>query len=201
MSLADEVSKFKAWAARHAPPGRRGGEWELNCDGLDDLRRAAEAALADTPVAAWTGETIGDLLYAIARDNECELIIEAAARSPEQLLALADAALEKGEPDARWQIASRLGEATIGTAEVEARLLRFADDPDEYVSRMALLALGRLRSPHAEAVAERAWLSGREYQRIAALHVLKAVNSNLLARRLDEAIRDGREHLVMNARE
>jgi HEAT repeat protein len=93
-----------------------------------------------------------------------------------------------------WQLSS-------DKTSAEALLLILVNDEDEYVSRRALLALGALKSLHAESLAEKAWLSGHEYQRIAALWVLKDIASSKLAEYVLLAGEDGRKYLVNNARE
>ncbi|MCP3393830.1 HEAT repeat domain-containing protein [Bradyrhizobium sp. CCGB12] len=115
---------------------------------------------------------------------------------PAHLLALARAAPHSPERDARWQLADALGSDEFAADEVEPLLEQFFHDADEYVSRRALLALARRRSKRAEALALRAWGTEHEYQRMAALDALSAVNSPLLPSYLDLAQRDGREYLV-----
>lgn len=80
-----------------------------------------------------------------------------------------------------------------------ALLIHFAYDADEYVSRRALIALGKLKSERTEQLAERAWQTGHEYQRIAALWALKDVGSSKLGDYLLQAEEDGREYVVRNA--
>jgi len=68
-SLALEVKRFRDWAQHHP---RDFGEWETDYADWPALRAAADQALA--------AESLGDdevdlLLYALARDNECESIL------------------------------------------------------------------------------------------------------------------------------
>jgi hypothetical protein len=58
-----------------------------------------------------------------------------------------------------------------------------------------------LKSSKAKEIAERAWKTGDEYQRIAALWVLKDVASSKLPAYIEQAVRDGRQYLVHNADE
>ena len=62
-------------------------------------------------------------------------------------------------------------------AAAEPALLARVQDEHDYVRRMALHALGRIASPHAEPHCKRAWASGYEYQRIMALRALKTIPS------------------------
>ncbi|WP_227245324.1 hypothetical protein [Paraburkholderia caribensis] len=139
------------------------------------------------------------MLYAIARDNEMEHIAQELSGRPEALLELARFALRSLEPDAKWQLAAQLGTLSTNKAEAETLLLRLVDDADEYVSRRSLLALGVLKSVHAESLAEKAWLTGHEYQRIAALRVLKDIASSKLTEYAQFAEEDGRKSVIKNA--
>jgi hypothetical protein len=86
---------------------------------------------------------------------------------------------------------------------VEACLLAFARDGDEYVRRRALESLARLGSAHTERVALDEWDRPHEHQqwaRMNALWALHKVGSAALHRLLEDAERDPREHLSGFAR-
>jgi hypothetical protein len=197
-SLQEQVEKFKAWASAH-PVHRRTGEWECDYEHWPRLWAAAIAVLDSLPPEAWTETCSVNLLYAIARDNEMEHIAQELSGRPEALLKLARFALRSLEPDAKWQLAARLGTLSTNKAEAETLLLRLVDDADEYVSRRSLLALGASKSVHAESLAEKAWLTGHEYQRIAALRVLKDIASSKLTEYAQFAEEDGRKSVIKSA--
>jgi HEAT repeat protein len=136
------------------------------------------------------------LLYILARDNEMELLKQELVTRPVHLLALSRVALYSIEADARWQLADALGSVELPPNEVEPLLERLFHDRDEYVSRRALLALAHRQSKTAESLALLAWNTEHEYQRMAALEALSALNSPLLPSYLDLSQRDGRQHLV-----
>lgn len=170
-SLQEAVAKFKAWAAG-VPAEQRFGEWECDYPFWRTLLRCFHAALElDTPDALDAPDPglIADILYAVGRDNEKEALIEELASRTEWFLAVLPAALASGDADVRWQFAKQLGTGRFDFALAEQTLLTLVADGHEYVSRMALQALGRLGSPHAEAMCERAWATGHEYQRIMAI--------------------------------
>ncbi len=153
-------------------------------------------------MATWAEATADDLLYALARDNEAEFIADELEHRPEILMGLAARGATSVEVDAKWQIAAKLGELNgQKLPEAEVFLTQLVQDADEYVSRRALLALGKLKSETTEIFAERAWQTGLEYQRIAALWALKEVASPKLSSYLLEAEKDGREYVVRNAEE
>ena len=134
----------------------------------------------------------------IARDNEVGLLADEVPAA--RLVSLAQSALESKERDAKWQLVIRLKKLQWKT-EIEQLLLAFVKDVDEYVRRRALLTLADCKSEHTERLAEIAWQSGDEYQRIAALHALYKVGSGLLPGYLQLADTDGRQFVVMRARD
>lgn len=197
-SLQEEVERFKEWAASY-PAHQRTGEWECDYEQWQPLWAAAIAVLESIPSSAWTEKCCANLLYVIARDNEMERIADELAGRPDALLELARLAIESSERDAKWQLAVQLGALATDKEEAETLLLRLVQDEDEYVSRRSLLALGTLKSVHAESLAERAWLTGHEYQRIAALWVFKDVAPSKLDQYVRLAKEDGRKFVVENA--
>jgi len=138
------------------------------------------------------------VLYAVARDNEVELLAASMSEFPEHLLAAARASVGSSEPYAKWQLAEVLTKNIPDEAHVILEAL--SSDDDEYVRRRVLLLLGRLRSPLIEGLVDRAWETGDEYQRIAALHALHDAGSARLQDFLSRAEADGRQYLVENAR-
>ncbi len=192
--LQKEIEKFKAWAITTHPDlvfGR--GEWEADYPEWQDLYLAALPLLRGE--ASLNDEETQLLLYAMARDNEVELLAD---EVPDQkLVKLAQAALVSSENDAKWQLTYRLVKLPFNS-EIENLLLAFASDPCEYVRRRAMLTLAQCNSSHAARLAEEAWVTGDEYQRIAALHVFYRVKSPLLQDYLSLAIQDGRQYLVKN---
>ena len=77
-------------------------------------------------------------------------------------------------------------------------LLRFNVDNDEYVSRMAMLALANIESAHTEKLAVKAWKTNDEYQRIAALWAIWRIKSPNLPKYIEAAKQDGRAHFAHN---
>jgi len=199
-TLHEQVEKFREWAALY-PVRQRSTDWECEYGHWEALWDASLAVVDSLAPDAWTVTACADLLYAIARDHALEHISSMLWTQPDALLALARASIDASEPNAKWQLAARLGGQSSHAAEAEALLLRLVNDEDEYVRRRALLALGALKSAYAETLAERAWDTGHEYQRIAALWVLKDIKSGKLAQYVKLAEEDGREYVVRNARD
>lgn len=192
-----EVTCFKAWAA--SLPEVRYGEWECDYEYWPELRAAFELFLQEGASEQWSAEEAAAVLYAVARDNEVEILAKTMARYPRHLVAAAWAAVQCSDSDAKWQLAGVL--ATVAPEAAHPVLEILANDPDEYVRRRALLDLGRLRSPLVDDLVDGAWPSGEEYQRIAALHALHDAGSPRLTEFLERAEADGRQYVVENARQ
>ena len=196
--LLTEVDRFRGWAGNY-PPGSRSGEWECDYGHWNDLYAAVLNYVAATPPEAWSDEASQAVLYAIARDNECQhLAHEVRLHHPATLVAVARAALCRGEPDAKWQLADELGHLGGDGGEADRLLLILARDEHEYVRRRALGALARVGSPAVERLALEAWHRPDEHQewaRMMALDCLHRIGSPHLEPLLAEAEWDERQHL------
>ena len=178
MDLETEIARFKSWAAGQAQDY---GEWEVDYQEWPRLRAAVDKALLKP---ALDDSEVELLLYALARDNECEFVrgIMEAART--NILQLARAAISHPDPDARWQIAEIL--STLDEMEAILLLRRFVADTDEYVRRRAMLATRKQDREFAEETACRWVESAHEYSRLAALSVLHDLRSQHLGHALEK---------------
>lgn len=199
-SLHSEVEKFRAWASNY-PVEQRSGEWECDYEEWPTLNRSFKAYLDSHSPQEADDHAVSDLIYAVARDNEMEDLVSELAKKPEWFAFLLPSVLECDEPDARWQFAVTLGHRILPFSEAEGALMKLVADGHEYVSRMALQALGRIGSAHTERLCEHAWATNHEYQRIMALWVLKEIDSPKLSAYLALAKMDGRKYVVSNANE
>lgn len=135
-TLAHEVEKFRHWASEHE---HRSGEWECDYPDWRSLYAAVDGFLTAEHTL-----TVGELellLYALARDNEDERILETLEQVPSIAMQAVQAAVTFPDTDARWQaavLAGRIGVATV--------VRRFLDDDAEYVRRRASFALQELES-------------------------------------------------------
>jgi hypothetical protein len=197
--LHQEVTKFREWVSSIDYLNSEALNVEDGCcySGWWDLCKVILAFLTTSINEDWSNYDVDNILYVIGWDNECEYLIDEIEENYDVLIKLADLALNSAEYDAKWQLADRLGNLSIESAEL--LLLKFVNDEHEYVRRRALIALGRMKSPQAEALAEKSWETGEEYQRIAALWVLHDISSNKLPDYLQKAIEDGRHFVLRNA--
>lgn len=198
IAVEREITRFRAWAA--GPDRLTNGEWETYYPNWNDLYNAVTDYIRGSQVEEWDNDVADLLLYAIARDNECELIANTLRDCPEKVYRLAAAAVQSNERDAKWQLAEQLIPCPDREA-AERLLLTFAADADEYVRRRALMALGRMQSSHVERLAEEAWSSADEYQRMAVLDALSNVRSGKLGSYLAMAEADDRAYLTAFARQ
>ena len=188
-SLDQQLKRFHRWADQSVPDNalRTSGEWECEYPYWPKLYAAVRSTLAQ-PLSDAEEDQV---LFALARDNEAEVILGLLASSSSHVLALATRALHASDPDARWQAAVALARAAPPGAIPVLRL--FLSDSNEYVRRRTLLALARLDATLAEPAAIQ-WLSASpEYSRMAALVVLQIVGSPRLEAALSALANDPSE--------
>lgn len=143
--LFREIEHFRHWAQKT----EHSGEWETRYTGWPLILDLFDNYIQCTSFSDWDSAAISDILYIIARDNEVEYLIDLVAKQDALLIFLAERAVESGEQDAKWQIASRLG--LCGDRDKAIALLaQFFEDESEYVSRRALLALAELNTSETE---------------------------------------------------
>ena len=160
-----------------------------------------------TQMDAETADSVllDEMVYLIARDNEAEGVIQETTSHPQWFECLCRRAAASNESEAKWQFAAYLSECPC-SQEVKDMILDFAKDPNEYVSRRALLAMPALRPDCVEQFAPLFWERNcyspelQEYQRIAVLVSLDAIHSDLLPQYLERAKQDGRSYLLEHAK-
>ena len=149
-TLALEVVKFRRWAERRHQPDYAGPrdhadpEWECDYPDWPALYAASETFLASAADRALTGAELEFLLYALARDNEDERILDTLERFSGAAMQVAETALSYADADARWQAAVLAGR--VGTPEAAALVRRFLTDDVEYVRRRAGFALQKMEA-------------------------------------------------------
>jgi HEAT repeat protein len=197
--LREAALEFQEWA-EGLTADERSAEWETDYEKWPELTRVYCDVLDVCRPDDWDQSLVDLLLYILARDNEVEVLKGELISRPTQLIALAAASPASDEPDAKWQIADALGRVGA-THDAEPIIKQLLQDRDEYVSRRALLALARRGAENLDVWAVRAWETGQEYQRMAALEAFAMSRSPLLASYLDQAENDGRQFLVRRALE
>lgn len=204
--LLRAIQTFKAWANMTFPgrmPYEIGGEWETEYNAWDTIVTAFEKVIKNSKPSEYTDSQLAELVYIIARDNECETLAEFLSDDDEWFVKICELTLQSQEPDAKWQLAIRLKEVK-DKKQAGFLLEKFVQDDNEYVNRRALMELPELLPEKVEAYSKQFWhrnLYGpiQEYQRMAVLTALKKVNSPLLEEYLIKADEDGRKYLVLHA--
>ena len=212
MSLESELYKemraFKRWAAKYYPECNEehdNGEWE---DGggrshFAEMVSAAYKVISDVPSGSASASLIDAMLFAVARDNECENLADELVGHVDWFTLLANASLSSCYINAQWQFAKRVGLV----AGCESLVFSFLGSSDEYTSRMALQTLADVYPSRAEEYAELFWNRGLyevgsygdEYQKIMALHVLDQIGSDKLGEYVDKALATSYVYLKRNA--
>ena len=139
-SLKLEIASFRRWASETGKHPGCSAEWECDYPNWRGLYLAVEhflVSVANRPLAT---DELDLILYALARDNECEQILEILERFPNVAMQLARFGWNYSESDARWQLAVLLGR--IKSLDSVELLQHYISDKEEYVRRRARLALG-----------------------------------------------------------
>lgn len=165
------------------------GEWVFG-DEFNDMRNAFLAVVENVSYVQATDVVIDDLLYAIARDNECCELVSETLNHPEWFAVLCQHSLQTDYTNAKWQFAEYLHEYR-GNSKIGNLIFRFLETGDEYTERMALRSLSEMYPEKVEQYAFEFWnrqkYDADEYQKIMVLYVLDKVKSPLLEHYLDEA--------------
>ncbi|OIK11271.1 hypothetical protein [Bacillus sp. MUM 13] len=132
-----EIDIFRNWAKT---ADKSFGEWETEYLHWDRIYHYVNQLIEGIPVEEWSSDLINEFLYILARDHECENIIETLIDNPIQLLSVAKHSLPFPDHDTRWQIAYGLGEIDENNQEIQTLLNQFLLDEFEYVRRRASFA-------------------------------------------------------------
>ena len=206
--LLEQARKFHQWQ-EITYPGKTteeiGGAWEVDYPAWNDIFDAFCHVLTQMDAETADSVLLDEMVYLIARDNEAEGFIQETTSHPQWFECLCRRAAASNENEAKWQFAAYLPECSC-SQEVRDIILNFAKDPNEYVSRRALLAMPALRPDCVEQFAPLFWERNcyspelQEYQRIAVLVSLDAIHSDLLPQYLERAKQDGRSYLLEHAK-
>ena len=206
--LLEQAIKFHQWQEATYPDKTAeeiGGEWEVDYPYWNDTYSAFCHVLTQMDAETADSVLLDEMVYLIARDNEAEGFIQETTSHPQWFECLCRRAAASNESEAKWQFAAYLPECSC-SQEVRDIILDFAKDPNEYVSRRALLAMPALRPDCVEQFAPLFWerncysLELQEYQRIAVLVSLDTIHSGLLPQYLEQAKQDGRRYLLEHAK-
>ena len=206
--LLEQARKFHQWQ-EITYPGKTteeiGGAWEVDYPAWNDIFDAFCHVLTQMNAEMADSVLLDEMVYLIARANEAEGFIQETTSHPQWFECLCRRAAASNENEAKWQFAAYLPECSC-SQKVRDIILDFAKDPNEYVSRRALLAMPALRPDCVEQFAPLFWERNcyspelQEYQRIAVLISLDAIHSDQLPQYLEWAKQDGQSYLLEHAK-
>lgn len=176
------VTAFQLWAHKNYPQITEetdNGEWCF-CPEFDAMCSYSLIVISSVPADEATEQMIDDLLYAIARDNECCTIIEELENYDQWFSLLCRRCIHTGYTNAKWQFAEHLSNYK-GKDNLKEIIFDFLTVGDEYTERLSLQALANIYPELAEQYAVNFWERNKyeydEYQKIMVLHVLNQIHS------------------------
>lgn len=159
-----------------------------------ELYKYYEKILTDTELCIFSNEDLYKTIFLIGRDNEDEELIEIIYKLEKNQKRLVENILKNNDVDAKWQLANCI--SRNHSKNYMKELIALFENENEYVSRMALLALGNLKYEKIEMILEKAWNTNYEYHRIAVLSILYENNMANLDYYLEKAKFDNRPWLL-----
>lgn len=210
--LHKSVCDFKKRAQKIKPDWSEendNGEWEIGMCEFDEMYNNILVFIGNfsrVNPSQITGQIIDDILFGIARDNECGRIVNILVeRYPEWYSFLCKKSLKTAYTNAKWQFAETLKDYKGSDEKLRELIFEFLETGDEYTERMALQSLAFLYPEKAEKYAVDFWERNKyendEYQKIMALHVLYIINSPKLEFYLGLAGKSKYKWLKQNAKE
>ncbi len=208
--LHEKVNIFRTFAKENYPDKTEdndNGEWGIGTEFYDMFDSACDVIKNLDPHMT-NIQTKDDLLYAIARDNEGEVLIEYLKDYPNWFKVLCRKVLCTNYTNAKWQFAKQLPKYQADD-NLKDLIFDFLQVEDEYTQRMSLQALAEIYPDKAEEYAVYFWERDKfkdnayceEYQKIMVLHVLKDINSSKLEHYLDLALKSDFYYLRQNAKD
>lgn len=204
--LRTKVNNFKIWAKANYPEITEmndNGEWCF-CIEFNEMVLEAICFIEKNFAGKATQQIIDDLLYAIARDNECSTIMKELDKYSEWFSLLCRCSLNTAYINAKWQFVEHLS-SYKGSDNLQELVFEFLNVGDEYTERLALKTLADIYPEKAEKYAIDFWNRKKydydEYQKIMVLHVLYQIHSPQLRFYLKMAEQSNYKYLKSNAQE
>lgn len=208
--LHKSVIKFKKRADKIHPQWNEmhdNGEWEYGLSEFDEMCNIILEIIENISYEEASDQIIDDMLFGIARDNECSRIVCELLKYPEWYSLLCRKSLETDYINAKWQFAETLKDYN-GSDGLYELIFEFLNVDDEYTERLALKSLAYIYPDKAEKYAIGFWHRDKyksayeiEYQKIMVLHVLHIIHSPELEKYLDLADKTEYCYLKKNSEE
>lgn len=195
--LHKKVIKFKQIADKYYPNWNEkndNGEWEIGLYEFDEMCNVIFEIIENISYDKASEQMLNDILFGIARDNECSRIVKKLIEYPKWYSVLCRKVLMTDYVNAKWQFAESLKDYK-GQDKLHELICDFLNVDDEYTERLALLSLAYIYPNKAEKYAIEFWWRDKykdntyegEYQKIMVLHVLHIIHSSELEKYLDLA--------------
>ena len=205
--LHESVCNFRKWAQINYPKWSEendNGEWEIGSYEFEEMSGSILKIIRKTSYNEATSQMIDDILFGIARDSECSVIVNVLLDYPEWYSVLCKQCLKTDYINAKWQFAESLKDYT-GNDGLQETIFKFLDTGDEYTERLALMSLAYIYPDVAEKYAIDFWSRNKyendEYQKIMVLHVLYTIQSSQLEYYLNLAEHSKYKWLKENVKE
>jgi hypothetical protein len=127
------------------------------------------------------------LVFLLDKDWSRGNLLISLSNSSASILLLASHASAMDLPDASAQLASKLDTVDAPASERVRLLLRFTENADEYVRRIAVMSLGRMHYAQIDEVVQRLWSYDGVHMKMGCLTALKDANSPALKAYLELA--------------
>ncbi|MDE5873276.1 MAG: hypothetical protein K2H07_05120 [Lachnospiraceae bacterium] len=209
--LHKKVNSFKRRANKDYPHWSErndNGEWELDLFEFDEMCSVIFDIIKNTSYTEATEQILDDMLFGIARDNECSRIVNMLIDYSGWYSVLCRKSLSTDYLNAKWQFAESLKDYK-GQDNLHELIYEFLKVDDEYTERMALMSLAYIYPNQAEKYAIDFWHRDKykdndyenEYQKIMVLHVLYTISSDKIYEYLDLADQSIYCYLKENSKE
>ncbi len=193
-------TNFREWAKQH-----EGNYAEHFVNDLQDydlrenLFTLVKGFVGVAEISDYSSSLLDATFFLISATHVEESVFNEIPKNEDLIIFLASKVIVSKYEDAIPLFVIALGDIKGKIKEAEDILLETVHFKDEYTSRMSLLSLAKLNSNETESLAEKAWASGLQYQKIACLWALKQINSVKLLHYLGLAHDDGQLYVVENA--
>ncbi len=174
MTLTAALAKFWDWAnmTPETYNEERGlGEWEIEYPGWEELYKAADEVLNQLN-KEFNHDLAQQLVYALAIDNESEIIRRKVEDKLESKLRFVKKAIHSDQPQARWQMAELLGNTEVEDRE-KLLVNLVTRDNDKYVIRRALMSLDRVNHTKALELAQKYLKDPDPFMKLVAKQIVK----------------------------
>lgn len=145
--LVGTINDFRCWQLKRfsdLPVSQMNGEWENEYDDWGKIYQSFRNVLSSVDPGLANDALLDEMIYVIARDNECEILIDELIQYPRWFEVLCKRSLQTGEADAKWQFADRLPQCEC-RPEVMDMIWAFANDSHEYVRRRARARISEMK--------------------------------------------------------